>query len=174
MRNIRRTSVPVPSTTEHEFTMHLMDAARMRADIDNLKANEAAMNSRVLSAIGDLAGEIKAMRESVQLVPRQISDCRSDMRREVERDFPAKTDAINMERRIEDKISDTDKTLGLQIAAVGKKSSDDIQSLKDQITTVETKVDRQWLRITVIVTTVVAVGGIVQWFFMAYHALPLQ
>ena len=161
--------MPAPvSATEHDFTVHLLEAGRMRADIDNLKANELAMNTRILSAIAELGSDIKSMRESLQAVPRQIGECRADMRREVERDFPAKTDALNMERRIEDKIAETDKTLGLQIAAVGKRSTEDIQALKDQITCVENKVDRQWLKITVIVSTVVSIAMIAQWLFTVY------
>ena len=156
------------------FMTHLIDAASMRTDIENLKRADHDFNTRVLSSLDSLGNELKGMRDLIGFVPGQIAACRLDMRHEIERDFPSKMDALNMERRIEESVADTDKTLGLQIAAVGKKSSEDIQALKDQVTSVETKVDRQWLKITVIVSTIVAIGGIIQWLLMLYHAVPLQ
>ena len=156
------------------FMTHLIDAASMRSDIENLKRSDDDFKARVISALEGVSTELKGLRDIIGHVPEQIAACRLNMRHEIERDFPSKIDALNMEQRIEESVADTDKTLGLQIAAVGKKSSEDIQSLKNQITSVENKVDRQWLKITVIVSTIVAVGGIIQWLLMLYHAVPLQ
>jgi hypothetical protein len=153
------------------FMTHLIDAASMKSDIENLKRTDHEFNTRIISALDSVTSELKGLREMIGFVPGQIAACRIDMRNEIERDFPNKMDAMSMERRIEDKLAETDKTLGLQIAAVGKKSSDDIQSLKDQITCVENKVDRQWLKITVIVSTIVAIGGFAQWLLMFYSSL---
>ena len=160
----------------YDEVQHLIARDWARSEIKRLSEGQIELHRQMLDAIGTTNQELKAMRDVIitfpGLITTQISDCRKDMRREVEADFPSRLDAMNMERRIEDKVAETDKTLGLQIAAVGKKATDDFQSLKDQLTCVENKVDRQWLRITVIVSTVVSLGLLVQWLLMFYNALP--
>jgi len=148
-----------------QLTLHLIEAAGMKADIENLKRQSAETNVRILTVLGEMSSDLKALRTDVAGVPHQIDVCRQDMRREVERDFPTKPEAILMEQRIEKQIAEVDKTLGKQIADVDTK-------LTQKLTDVENKVDRQWLKISVIVATIVALGGILQWIFVMSQAFP--
>ena len=145
-------------STENRNT--LADIAVMRADIDNLKQSDRDITQRVLIALGELSADIKSLRQDVINVPQKISACRTDMRTEIERDFPSKPEAMLMEQRIEKQIADTDKTLGKQIADV-----------RSELTKLDTKIDKVWIKITVVVTTIVAVGGVIQLWLVISKAL---
>ena len=150
------------------FMTHLIDAATMRTDIENLKRADHDFNTRVLSSLDAVTNELKGLRDLIGFVPGQIAACRLDMRHEIERDFPSKMDALNMERRIEESVADTDKTLGKQIAAIDTKLSNELQAVKDEQVRQGNKLDRQWLTITVIVSTVVGIAMVMQWLFTIY------
>ena len=150
------------------FITHLIDAAAMRTDIENLKRADHDFNTRVLNSLDAVSTELKGLHDLIGLVPRQITACRLDMRNEIERDFPSKMDALNMERRIEESVADTDKTLGKQIAAIDTKLTNELQSVKEEQVRQGNKLDRQWLTITVIVSTVVSIAMIAQWLFTIY------
>lgn len=167
-------------SSEHEISAvsaqmftHLIDAAAMKADIENLKAADRELTQRILTILGELSSDIKVVRTDMATVPRQISECRGDMRDEVERDFPSKTEAMMMEQRIEKQISDTDRTLGRQIAEVDKKLDTGMADVAAQITRVDTKVDKIWIKITMVLVTLMAVGGVVQWLLMTAHAAKI-
>jgi hypothetical protein len=106
--------------------------------------------------MGTNQADSKALRDMLASFPSsvaaQIDNCRKDMRREIEQDFPNKLEAMRMEQRIEEKIGETDKTLGKQISELDKK-----------VDSVNEKVERQSLKIAVVVGTIVALGGFVQW-----------
>jgi len=163
-------AVQTENLTQH-FLTHLIDAASMRTDIDNLKSRDSDFNMRMIASLDAITAELKALSAGISHVPRQISECRLDMRHEVERDFPSKVETLNMERRIEDKIGETDKTLGTQIAAVNTKLSGEMQELKAAQVELNTKFDKQWLKITVIVSTVVSIGMLVQWMLILYNVV---
>lgn len=150
------------------FMTHLIDAASMRTDIENLKRADHEFNARILNSLESVTNELKGMRELIGFVPGQIAACRLDMRHEIERDFPSKMDALNMERRIEESVADTDKTLGKQIAAIDTKLSNELQAVKDEQVRQGNKLDRQWLTITVIVSTVVGLAMVTQWILTVY------
>lgn len=167
---------------QSHFFEHLIDAASMRADIDNLKKADVDRDSRIVAMLTQVSADIKSLRDTVASVPRQIAECRVDMRREVDREFPNKIEAMEMERRIENQIGATDKTLGtkidavdkklgIQIDAVDKKLTGEITDLKSEVQKVQSTVDKQWLKITVIISTVVAVAMAVQWFFYTYQLM---
>ena len=144
----------------NDLMKHLIEASKMQADIENLKVGQHETNSRVIALLGELAGDIKGLRVDLQNVPDKISVCRREMRREIEQDFPNKLEALQMEQRIEEKISETDKTLGVQISELDKK-----------IDKIEVKFDKQWVKITAIVLTIVALGGVIQWFLVTSRAV---
>lgn len=157
------------TNTEHlqaQLLTHLVDSATMKADIENLKQSDREMGQRVLTMLGELIADMKALRNDLGGVPVQIAACRNDMRSEVERDFPSKTEAMAMEQRIEKQLSDTDKTLGKQISEVDKKLDSGMADMTAQITKVDSKVDRIWIKITVVVATIVVIGGLVQWVLL--------
>lgn len=150
------------------FMSHLIDAASMRTDIENLKRADHEFNMRILTSLDSVTSELKGLRDLIGFVPGQIAACRLDMRHEIERDFPSKMDALNMERRIEERVADTDKTLGKQIAAIDTKLTSELQSVKEEQVRQGNKLDRQWLTITVIVSTVVGIAMVAQWLFTVY------
>lgn len=150
------------------FMTHLIDAASMRTDIENLKRADHDFNTRILNSLDAVTTELKGLRDLIGFVPGQIAACRQDMRHEIERDFPSKMDALNMERRIEESVADTDKTLGKQIAAIDTKLTSELHSVKEEQVRQGNKLDRQWLTITVIVSTVVGVAMVTQWLFTVY------
>lgn len=158
------------NTMQAQMFTHLIDAAAMKADIEHLKMADRELTQRILTVLGELAADIKAVRTDMSTVPRQISECRNDMRTEVERDFPSKTEAMMMEQRIEKQISGTDRTLGRQIAEVDKKLDAGMADVTAQITRVDTKVDKIWIKITMVLVTILSIGGLVQWLLMTAHA----
>jgi len=142
---------------------HLVEAAGMKSDIENLRSNQAELTNRVLISLGELAGDIKAIRSDMAVVPERISACRADMRREVDKDFPNRLDAIEMEKRIENQIRDTDSKLSAQITQVDKGSQERHATLNTRIESVETKLDKQWIKITTAITVVLVVLGGFAW-----------
>lgn len=149
-----------------QLMTHLIDSATMKADIDNLKQSDRETNQRVLTMLGELVADMKALRNDLGGVPAQIAAGKTDMRAEIERDFPSKTEAMAMEQRIEKQLSDTDKTLGKQISEVDKKLDSGMADVTAQITKVDSKVDKIWIKITVVVATIVVVGGLIQWLLL--------
>ena len=137
---------------------HLIAREWAKNEILTLRAGAVEFQKQLVEIGGTTNAELKHLRETLQefptMVASQISHCREDMRREMEKDFPNRIEAMGMEQRIEEKIGETDATLGKQISALDKK-----------VDGLEVKVDKQWLKITVIVSTIVAIGGLAQWFF---------
>ena len=136
---------PSPQEINTHLLEHLVESASMKADIANIKASQHELTVRLLTQMGEIAGDVKAIRADLSTVPEKINACRADMRREVERDFPSKPEVLQMEQRIEKQITDTDKTLGLQIA--------DLRA----------RVDKLWIKITATVTGAITVLGGVAW-----------
>lgn len=153
-------------TFQTQLIAHLMDAATMKADIENLKRAQGEQNARLLQVLHEMSADIKLLGAALTAVPKQISECRDDMRSEIERDFPSKPEAMSMEQRIEKQMADVDKTLGKQIADVDKRLTTGMTDVAAQIAKVDNKVDRIWIKITMVVTTVVAVGGVIQWLLL--------
>lgn len=143
-----------------QLLTHLIDASAMRADIENLKQSDRDTSQRVITMLSEMSADIKALRQEVISVPQKISACRIDMRGEIERDFHSRTESLQMEQRIEKQITDTDRTLGKQIADV-----------RAELTKLDTKIDKIWIKVTVVVSTIVAIGGIVQWLLVTAKAL---
>lgn len=143
---------------------HLIAREWAKNEILTLKAGSIEFQKQLVEIGGATSAELKHLRETLQefptMVANQIGQCRAEMRREIEQDFPNKLEAMRMEQRIEDKIGTTDTTLGKQISSLDKK-----------VDNLENKVDKQWLKITVIVSTIVAIGGFVQWLLAAGKSL---
>lgn len=159
-----------PTHDPSPLTLHLIEAAGMKADIENLKHEGVAANERLLDVLREMSTDLKALRMDLGTVPRQIDSCRQDMRREVERDFPTKSEALQMEQRIEKQIADTDKTLGKQISDVDKKIDAKMAEVTVQITKVDTKLNNLWIRLSMVMLTLIAAGGVVQWILLTYKA----
>lgn len=138
---------------------HLIAREWAKNEILTLKKSDIEIQKQLIEISGTTAAELKNIREAVTsfpvMVATQIAQCRKDLRAEIEQDFPSKLETLRMEQRIEDKIGATDNTLGKQISALDKK-----------VDGLENKVDKMWLKITVVVSTIVSIGGLVQWFFL--------
>lgn len=151
---------------QSQLITHLMDAATMKADIENLKRTQGEQNSHLLQVLREMSADIKLLGTALTAVPRQLSECREDMRDEIDRDFPSKPETMRMEQRIEKQMAEVDKTLGKQIADVDKRLTSGMTDVAAQITKVDTKVDKIWIKITMVVTTIMTIGGVVQWMLM--------
>lgn len=136
---------PTPAEINTHLLEHLVEAASLKADVANIKSAQNDLTTRLLTQMGEIAGDVKAIRADLSTVPEKINACRMDMRREIERDFPSKPETLQMERRIEEKIAATDKTLGRQIAEL------------------KSNVDKLWIKITATVTGAITVLGFVAW-----------
>jgi hypothetical protein len=141
---------------EHDFRSHLIDAASMKKDIEALQRRDNEIMSRTFEKMADLDGSMKVLQELMRDIPRQISSCRLDMRHEVERDFPSKMDIKDMENRIERQASDTERDLSNQITKLDTKVDTNHNSLN-------TKIEKLWLKITIPIMVVIALGGLIQW-----------
>lgn len=141
----------------YDEVQHLIAREWAKNEIVSLRNGALESQRQLIEITGSFNNEMKNFREMLTNFPEniaeQISRCRIEIRREIDKDFPNKIEAIHMEQRIENKIGDTDETLGKQISALDKK-----------VDGIEVKVDKQWAKITVIVSTIVAIGGVVQWF----------
>jgi len=141
---------------EHDFRSHLVDAASMKKDIEALQRRDNEIMSRTFEKMADLDGNMKVLQELMRDIPRQISSCRTDMRHEVERDFPSKMDIKDMENRIEKQASETERDLSKQITKLDTKVDTNHNSLN-------TKIEKLWLKITIPIMVVIALGGLIQW-----------
>lgn len=157
--------------TATRLTDHLIEAAVMRADIEHLKVNQSSTNSQVLQAIGGLAADLKAIRGDIASVPSQINACRIDMRHEIERDFPNKAETLRMEKRIEDQIEATDRTLSKQIQEVSTDLGTKINAVSGEVKTLRTDLDKQWLKITFAVVGVIAAAGTIMWLLDFFNGM---
>lgn len=139
-----------------ELLSHLVESAAMKTDIEHIKSNQSELTHRLLVSIGELSGDIKAIRTEIQSVPDRIQACRLDMRREIEKDFPDRVDALEMEKRIEKQVEGTDRKLSEQLGNLNT-------VLNRRIDQVETKVDKVWIKITTAITVIIMVAGMVAW-----------
>jgi len=142
---------------------HLVEAAGMKSDIENLRVNQNELTTRVLVSLGELSEDMKAIRDEISDVPESLSVCKADMRREIERDFPSRLDTIEMEKRIENQIIETDRQLSRQIAQVDNGAKERHASLNARIDGVEGKLDKQWIKIVTAVTVVMVLLGGLAW-----------
>lgn len=141
---------------ETQLLTHLVESAGMKSDIEHIKGLQADLTHRVLVSLGEVAGDIKAIRADLQAVPERIQACRVDVKREVEKEFPNRVDAIEMEKRIEKQVEITDRKLADQITAVQI-------GLTSRIDTVEKKVENVWIKITTAIAVLAAVAGSIAW-----------
>jgi hypothetical protein len=151
------------SEVDARLLTHLVEAAGMKSDIENLRSNQSELTNRVLVSLGEMAGDIKAIRADMTAVPERIAACRLDMRREVDKDFPNRVDAIEMEKRIETQIRDTDRKLSDQITAVDAGSKARHADMNVRIDGVKSELDKQWIKISTAVGVVILVFGLLAW-----------
>jgi uncharacterized FlaG/YvyC family protein len=150
---------------------HMVAREMARNDIDRLKAGALDFQRQLVEIGGATNAELKHLRESLQefplLVANQISHCREDMRREMEKDFPDRIEALAMEKRIEDKVDHTDRALSEQITQVSTdlnaKITESNTNLNAKFSSLEGEVKRQWVKITATITAIVAFAGVVTW-----------
>lgn len=151
-------------TYTHDEVQHIVAREWAKQEILRLANGQMELQRTMIEVTGQNSAELKGLRELLtgfpSLVSEQVNRCRKDLRAEIENEFPTKLESLRMEQRIEDKIGATDTTLGKQIAALDKK-----------VDSLEGKVDKQWLKITVIVGTIVGIGGVVQWLLATGNAL---
>ena len=147
---------------------HLIAREWAKNEIITLRQGHLELQKQLVEFMGTNQADSKALREMLAGFPAsvaaQIDNCRKDMRREIESDFPSKLEAMRMEQRIEEKIGATDKTLGKQISELDKKMDTNSADLTSQIKDVDNKVEKQWVKIAAIVSTIVALGGFLQWY----------
>lgn len=138
-------ATPSIAEVNTQLLEHLVEAAAMKADIANIRDAQHELTTRMLSQMGEIAGDIKAIRADLTAVPEKINACRADMRREVERDFPSRMDSVQMEKRIEEKIAEGDGRLS------------------EQIREIDNKIEKQWVKITTAIVAVSVAAGIFVW-----------
>ena len=139
-----------------ELLAHLVEASAMRVEIDHVKTTQTELTHRLLVSMGELSGDIKAMRSEIQSVPDRIQTCRVEMRREIEKDFPDRVDALEMEKRIEKQMEATDRKLSEQVSSMNA-------TLNRRIDQVEGKVDKAWIKVTTAVSVILFVAGLIAW-----------
>jgi hypothetical protein len=153
---------------------HLIAREWAKNEIITLKAGALEFQKQLIEIGGATNAELKHLRESIQefpsMVSSQIAHCRDDMRREIQKDFPDRLEAVAMEKRIEDKIGETDTTLGKQISSLDKKVDNTKNELTADINSLRELVNRQWLKISVVVATLIGAGGLIQWLLVTSKA----
>jgi hypothetical protein len=171
--------MPLPSQdVKDSYTLdevqHLIAREWAKNEIISLKAGALEFQKQLVEIGGATNAELKHLRETLQefptMVASQISHCRDEMRREIQKDFPDRLEAIAMEKRIEDKIGETDTTLGKQISSLDKKVDNTKNELTTDINSLRESVNRQWLKISVVVATLIGVGGLIQWLLVTSKA----
>ena len=148
--------------SSQDFLSHLIDAASMRKDIEALQRRDTDISNRAFEKLTELDNGIKVLHELLRDIPRQITVCRTDMRHEIERDFPSKMDIMNMEKRIEKQASETERDLSHQITKLDAKVEKNNADLN-------TKIEKLWLKITIPIAVIIALGGILQWILMTWR-----
>ena len=163
---------------ESRLSDHLIEAGAMKAEIEHLKNSQADSSRFIVSALGELKGSIESLRSALSNVPQQISSCRAEMRREVEKDFPDRLYVLKMENNIEARVDAGDAKLSEQIRAVEKTLTEKMSAMSTasdkrqaetqaavelRVGNLERSVDRLWIKITSAVTLVGLVLAGVAW-----------
>lgn len=153
---------------------HLIAREWAKNEIITLKNGALEFQKQLIEIGGTTNAELKHLRETLQefptMVSSQISHCREEMRQEIRKDFPDRLEARDMEQRIENKIGETDKTLGVQISELDKKADSTKAELTADINSLRELVNRQWLKISVVVATLISIGGFIQWVLVTGKA----
>lgn len=136
---------------------HIVAREVAKQQVRELQSGLLATNKTLADLTANFTTELKSVRELLQKQPDQIRECRVDLRREIEKDFPNRLEMMDMENRIEDMISTGDAGLSSQIAAIN------------------VKVDKQWLKITVTLSVISAsitgLGVAMNYYLMAAKLL---
>jgi len=147
--------------SSQDFLSHLIDAASMRKDIEALQRRDNDISNRAFEKLSEVGNSIKVLHELLRDIPHQITTCRTDMRHEIERDFPNKMDIMNMEKRIESQTSKTERDLSHQLTELDKKVDKNNTDLNN-------KIEKLWLKITIPIIVIIAMGGLIQWLLMTW------
>lgn len=160
--------MPLPGQDQKESytadeVSHIVAREWAKNEILSLRQGQIDMQRQMIEVTGTISADVKSLRDALITLPAtlasQINESRREMRKEMEADFPSRLEAKDMEHRIEKKIDETDSKLGKQINSVDGKLTD----LKGDV-------DKQWIKITAIVVTVISIAGIVQWFIFTAGA----
>jgi hypothetical protein len=114
---------------------HIVARKMAEQQIIQLQNGQLAIERRMVEMMASFNSKIENLIELMQKQPDKMDKCKVDLREEIDKDFPSKIDLERMEAH-----------------------------LKTQISALNTKVDMQWLKITIPVSVVVAASSIVGWF----------
>ena len=120
--------------TESEM-QHIVARKMAEQQIIQLQNGQLTIERRMVELVAGFNTKIESLIDMLQKQPEKMEKCKVDIREEIDKDFPSKLDLEKMESH-----------------------------LKTQISALNTKVDMQWLKITIPVSIVVAASSIVGWF----------
>lgn len=122
------------SYTESEM-QHIVARKMAEQQIIQLHNGQIELAKNIVSQGIHVNDKLELIFKMLQGQPEKMDKCKVDLRDEIDKDFPSKLDLERMESH-----------------------------LKTQISALNTKVDMQWLKITIPVSIVVAASSIVGWF----------
>ena len=123
-----------PPFNKDVCVQHIIEQQIAKHQIVQLQAGQLDINAKLASLQANLAGEIKALRETIEKQPSMVYEARKSIRTDVEKDFVTKAE-----------LRDTENRIGLQIA------------------TLDRKVGEQWLKITIPIGAITAPGVALNW-----------
>ena len=122
---------PKKTYTEDEM-MHVVSREMAKQQIIQLQNGQIDLSQKMVAQGVHVNEKLELIFNMLQKHPEKMDKCKVDLRDEIDKDFPSKLDLAQMESH-----------------------------LKTQISTLNTKVDMQWLKITIPVSVVVAASSIV-------------
>ena len=131
---------PQQTYTEAEM-QHVVARKLAEQQILQLQSGQLAIERRMVELVTGFNSKIESLIDMLQKQPEKMEKCRDDLKNEIKEEYPNKMDLLILENHMKTENEKTNK-----------------------------KIDMQWVKITVVVGTVVSVitvlGGVINYYIM--------
>lgn len=117
---------------------HLLARKMAAKQLAQLESGQLDLHKRLVDVVASFNAKFENLTNMISAQPAHVESCKVELRREIERDFPNRLEALQMEQRIE-----------VRVAAVD-----------DKVDKVDGKVEKMWLKIVVPISTIVAISSV--------------
>ena len=80
---------------------HIVAREMARRQIEQLQNGQLETNKRLVEMTAAFNAELKSLREMIASQPAQVDACRSELRHEIERDFPGRIEFLELEDKVD-------------------------------------------------------------------------
>lgn len=129
-----------PSYSQDEVR-HIVAREVAKQQLQQLQSGQIELNKKMVEMVADFTAKLDGLTILISKQPEKMEKCRTELRREIEKDFPSKLEFNTMENH-----------------------------LKTQIGLLDKKVDMQWLKVTiplaVLSALITGIGVVLNYFIL--------